>query len=380
VFTLNKSKGFMKHTRSTLLATLRLLTLAAACATAIAHADEYADVSQLLRSGKLNEAMIKADAHLAAKPTDPQMRFLKGVIQRNSGKQAEAITTFTKLTEDYPELPEPYNNLAVLYAGQNQFDKARTALEMAIRTNPSYATAHENLGDVYARLASQAYNKALQLDGTNAAVQPKLAIIREVFKPNLKGQPPVAALPVAAPAPPVAPPVSATKPAAPAPAPPAVAPAPATSPVTPVAPPASVAKPAPAPVAAPAKPPVSEKPVKEAKDGKEVKEVEAAVLAWAKAWAEQDMSAYLGVYGKEFDPPGKLSRDAWEKERRLRIVGKSSISVKLENLSVTINANKAVAKFRQDYKANTLAVSSRKTLDLVRSGNRWLIVRESTGN
>jgi tetratricopeptide (TPR) repeat protein len=334
VLTLNISKGFMKHTRSTLLATLRLLTLAAACAMSVAHADEYADVSQLLRSGKLNEAMIKADAHLAAKPTDPQMRFLKGVIQRNSGKHAEAITTFTKLTEDYPELPEPYNNLAVLYAGQNQFDKARSALEMAIRTNPSYATAHENLGDVYARLASQAYNKALQLDGTNATVPPKLAIIREVFKPNLKGQPPVAALPVASPAIPVAPPVSAVKPPA----------------------------------------------AKEARDAKEAKEAEAAVLAWAKAWANQDMPAYLGAYGKEFNPPGKQSRDAWEKERRQRIVGKSSISVKLENLSVTVNANKANAKFRQDYKSNALAVSSRKTLDLVKSGNHWLIVRESTGN
>ncbi len=70
----------------------------------------------------------------------------------------------------------------MLYAGQNQFDKARAALEMAIRTNPSYATAHENLGDIYAKLASQAYNKALQLDGSNAnAVRPKLALIRDLF-------------------------------------------------------------------------------------------------------------------------------------------------------------------------------------------------------
>ncbi len=58
---------------------------------------------------------------------------------------------FTKLSEDYPELPEPYNNLAVLYAQQKQYDKARTALEMAIRTHPSYAIAYENLGDIYAK-------------------------------------------------------------------------------------------------------------------------------------------------------------------------------------------------------------------------------------
>ncbi|MDB5856439.1 MAG: hypothetical protein JWQ76_128, partial [Ramlibacter sp.] len=160
---------------------LAVFTAALLAGGGIARADEYSDVNQLLRSGKLAEALGKADQHLAAKPKDPQMRFMKGVIQTESGKTNDAIATFQKLTEDYPELPEPYNNLAVLYAGQAQFDKARAALEMAIRTNPSYATAHENLGDVYAKLASQAYSRALQLDAGNAQVQPKLALIRELF-------------------------------------------------------------------------------------------------------------------------------------------------------------------------------------------------------
>jgi tetratricopeptide (TPR) repeat protein len=370
-----KSKGFMKHTRPTLFATLRLLTLAMACATTLAHADEYADVSQLLRASKFNEAMVKADAYLSSKPTDPQMRFLKGVIQRNLGKQAEAIATFTKLTEDYPELPEPYNNLAVLYAGQSQFDKARSALEMAIRTNPSYATAHENLGDVYARLASQAYNKALQLDGANAAVTPKLALIREVFKPNLKNQQAaIVAAPASTatkPAPSVTPPTTA---AAVAPPIPAAKPVPSVvASATPV-PPAPAAKPSPAPAssnAAPAKSSNNDKPAKEA---------EAAVHAWATAWANKDMVDYLGAYGKEFSPPGKQSRSAWEQERRQRIMSKSNISLKLESMNVTVTGNKAVARFRQDYRASGLAVSSRKTLELSKVGNNWLITKESTGN
>jgi tetratricopeptide (TPR) repeat protein len=180
----------MMHARYSLFIVLRLLTLTTFCAISSAYADAYGDVNQLLHAGKLNEAMAKADVYLAAKPRDPQMRFLKGVIQSNSGKPGDAIITFTKLIGDYPELPEPYNNLAVLYAGESQYDKAQAALEMAIRTNPSYAAAHENLGDVYARLASQAYNKALQLDGGNVTVPPKLAVLRNLFNPGNTGQRP----------------------------------------------------------------------------------------------------------------------------------------------------------------------------------------------
>lgn len=162
----------------------RLLGLAAltvALASTSSLADDYRDVNQLLRSGKYADALGKADQYLAAKPRDPQMRFLKGVIQTEAGKTADAISTFQKLTDEYPELPEPFNNLAVLYANQGHYDKARAALEMAIRNNPSYATAHENLGDVYAKLASLAYSKALQLDSNNPSLRPKLAIIRELF-------------------------------------------------------------------------------------------------------------------------------------------------------------------------------------------------------
>jgi Flp pilus assembly protein TadD len=139
-----------------------------------AWADAYADVHGLLRAGQVAQAESKAELFLATSPRDPQMRFLKGVILVETGKATEAMSTFTKLIEDFPELPEPYNNLAVLYAGQSQFDKARAALELAIRSNPGYATAHENLGDVYTKLANQAYGRALQLDKGNAALQHKL--------------------------------------------------------------------------------------------------------------------------------------------------------------------------------------------------------------
>ena len=148
----------MKHVASPLLSFLRIApgaALALLLMTGTAHADDYADVNQLLRQGKASEALAKADAYIAGKPRDPQMRFLRGVILSEQGKQADATVAFTQLTQDFPELPEPYNNLAALYAAQSQFEKARVALEMAIRLNPNYATAYENLGDVHLRLAAQ---------------------------------------------------------------------------------------------------------------------------------------------------------------------------------------------------------------------------------
>jgi tetratricopeptide (TPR) repeat protein len=346
---------------------LRLVALAATLSFSMAYADEYTDVSQLVRNGKYAEALNKADVYLATKPRDPQMRFLKGVIQRDAGKTTDAISTFTRLTEDYPELPEPYNNLAVLYAGQSQFDKARTALEMAIRTNPSYATAHENLGDVYAKLASQAYNKALQLDASNSAVAPKLALIRELFSVNGTKAPHSGATQVAA-----APATLATKPPPTLPGPVATRPpAPAPLPVPPTVQaevaPAVAAAPTPRPAAAPS-------------DNAAVKDVESAVHAWAKAWSARDMKAYLASYGKQFDPPGSMSRSAWEAERQQRIVTKSTISIKLTNLSVQMDGNTATVQFHQDYKSGRFSANSQKTLEMVKHGDRWFITKESTGS
>jgi tetratricopeptide (TPR) repeat protein len=126
--------------------------------------------------------MQRADQYLTANPRDPQMRFMKGVMLADARRNTEAIALFQKLTEDYPDLAEPYNNLAALYAAGGDYSKARTTLELALRTNPSYATAHENLGDIYAALAAQSYSRALKLDPRNVTVPPKLALVREMYK------------------------------------------------------------------------------------------------------------------------------------------------------------------------------------------------------
>ncbi len=319
------------------------------------RADEVADVQKLLSAGKNVEAMQKADQFLSSKPKDPMMRFLRGISLSQAGRTAEAVTAFQKLTEDYPELPEPFNNLAVLYAQQGQYDKSRTALEMAIRTNPSYATAYENLGDVYAKLASQAYSKALQID-TRSAVAPKLAMIRDLFPKDRNaiavaantGTKPTTSVPVTTPTVPVA----------------------STPAVTPVVKP---------PVVTPPTIPVVTPPPVASNEAQQAKAVETALRAWAAAWSAKDVDGYLEAYADDFKGD-KGSHKAWAQERRERIVSKNKISVNLSGIDVTVNGNKATARFRQAYKADSLDISSGKRVDFIRVGNDWLIVRESSGS
>lgn len=298
---------------------LAAVALCLAVSAASAQTNEVQDINLQFRKGDLAGALARANAFLAKNPKDAQVRFLKGLILADQGKTNDAIALFTGLTEDYPELPEPYNNLAVLYASQGRYDAAKNALEQAIRTHPSYATAHENLGDIYAKLASIAYDKALALDSKNAAAQTKLALIKDITG----GQP---RKPASKPA------VTAAKPAEPAPAPKAVAAQPAGN-------------------------------------------VESAVKAWARAWARRDVDAYLAAYAPDFSAPG-LSRAVWEAQRRARIEAPKS-SIDISDLKVTQQGATATATFQQAYRSDRLSSTVTKTLKLTQIDGQWRIVEET---
>jgi len=367
------------------------------------RADSLQDLQSLVKQGQLTQALEKADQLLAAKPRDAQVRFLKGVVLSELNRGSEAVAVFQKLTEDYPELPEPYNNLAVLYAQQRQYDKARSALEMAIRTHPSYATAHENLGDIYARLASQAYDKALALDSSNAAAQNKLAMIREMMSVTGKTVRPAAVAsaaartpPPAAPAPVAAPAViAAAKPVAPPPASVAPAPKPAIPPVAmaPVAAAPAAAKPAspaapsakpvaapPAPVAAVEAKPAAKRPEPKDETPQQAAAVAKAVQSWAGAWSKKDVKSYLGHYAKDFEPPKGMNRKTWEEERSARLTKPGNIEVDLENVKViSVSGDRATVKLRQHYRSANLSTSSNKTLGLVLQDGKWVIQQERVG-
>lgn len=321
-----------------------------------APADDTKEATRLYQQGKLDQALTKVNAVLAQQPKDAQSRFLKGLILTEQKKTGDAIQVFTGLTEDFPELPEPYNNLAVLYASQGNYDKARAALELAIHTHPSYATAYENLGDIYAQLARRSYDKVLQLDKTNVSAQSKLAMVKDLFS--------------------AAPKTTATEPtkvASAAPAPktePAKSTATSSGSATPAttAPTTAVATASP-PVAAPVLPPAPKGATAEA-------QVTSTVHAWAKAWASKDVPGYLAYYAADFETPDGLSRAAWEAQRKARIEKPGTIEVDIKMTKVTVKGNDATAVFRQAYQSGPLKSNNTKTLKLTRSGDRWLIRSE----
>jgi Flp pilus assembly protein TadD len=142
---------------------------------------DYQEATALFRQGQLDRALERVDAWLKARPKDARGRFLRGMILTQQKKTDEAIRVYIDLTQDFPELPEPYNNLAVIYAAQGEYDKARVLLETAVRAMPSFAAAHENLGDIYARLAAVSYEKTIKLDTANKTAPGKLKAVNDLL-------------------------------------------------------------------------------------------------------------------------------------------------------------------------------------------------------
>lgn len=296
-------------------------------------------------------AAVAAPLARAAEPFEA--RFAAAVARAESGDHAAAIAQFEALARDFPQRPEPLNNLAVELAASGELDRARDALERALRTHPAYATAHDNLRAVYAELAGDAYRKALPV-GPERQAKPALALIaRAEPEPALVA---AAASPAgsaaAAPATEVAPTVAApsaavAKPAVPAPR--AASPAPSVAPRDPLA---GLAY-----------------------------EAFAAVEAWARAWAAKDVAGYLAAYGSAFVPPDGLSRAAWEAQRSERIRAPKSISVQLaqRDLAFAGDGAHATMRFVQTYRSDRFNGSAWKTLELAREQGRWRIVGEKAG-
>ncbi|MBF0180152.1 MAG: tetratricopeptide repeat protein [Magnetococcales bacterium] len=349
-----------------------------------AAAEGLDDIYALADRKEFDTALKKLNTYLAEHPQDAQGRFLKGLIFTETKQYDQAIGVFTQLNKDYPELPEPYNNLAVLYAERGQFEKAQEALAQAVKAHPNYATAHENLGDIHAKMASQAYARAMKLNPNNATLTSKFNRVKTLFTDSTAGQEPAKS---AAITPPPVPRKEAEKetPAAAAstPKPTAVAPPPPPPPPPAVKESAAEPKPAAPKESAEAKPAVETgkpgQPGVTSDQAKSQHEVQQAIRAWAAAWSAKNIDQYLAAYSPRFQPFAKSlkSRADWEKNRREVIGRAGSIQIQVADLQVNLlNDHRAQVSFTQNYTSKNFRDVVKKSLSMEREENGWKIVRE----
>ena len=359
------------------------------------EAGELDDIYRLADEKKLDQAMKKLDSFLAQNPRDAQARFLQGLIFTGKSRNDDAIRVFQELGTEFPDLPEPFNNLAVLYAERGEYEKARQALVNAIRILPDYATAHENLGDIYAKLSSQSYAQALRINGNNAYVFAKLELMKKLFVlPNTPAEESVSpdvpteqaesvdaksfeemSAQVADAVEPQSAYVAGPQSAYVAEPQSAYVAEPQSADVAELQS-ADVAEPQSAYVAELQSADVAESQSANATAPEMV--VEQVVLDWAQAWSSQDADRYLSFYSDEFRFPKKFSsRNRWEKQRRRILKKAGSIRVTLTNIKITvIDENRAQARFLQSYWSRGYQDQVEKTINLEKENGAWKFTRE----
>ncbi|MGN6650903.1 tetratricopeptide repeat protein [Trinickia sp.] len=165
------------------LALAALTSTAASAQTSQAVADDTPQIDASIASQNWSAALAELDARIASHPHDAQAKFKRGTVLARLNRDDDAIRQFQELTQLYPELPEPYNNLAALYAKHGRYEDARKALETAVQANPSYGLGYENLGDLYLHLAEESYRRAQSLGQASAVAAQRMAAIGKIVSP-----------------------------------------------------------------------------------------------------------------------------------------------------------------------------------------------------
>jgi tetratricopeptide (TPR) repeat protein len=160
--------------------------------------DATPDADASITQQNWTAALAELNARIAQNPRDAQAKFKRATVLARMNRTDEAIAAFTELTEAYPELPEPYNNLAALYAKEGRYSEARAALETATKASPGYGLAYENLGDLYLRMADQAYRRAQSLGAASGTTQQRMADIEKIVSPPKTAAKPAPSTPPAA--------------------------------------------------------------------------------------------------------------------------------------------------------------------------------------
>jgi Flp pilus assembly protein TadD len=137
-------------------------------------------INLTLRQGDKPGALKLAEDGVHQFPHDAQLRFVRAVVLSDLNRIDDATSAFEALCSEFPELPEPYNNLAVIRANQGKYAEAEQLLQQALQIRNTYVTARENLGDLYVAMAIGAYDQASKFDAANAVLKKKLTLAREM--------------------------------------------------------------------------------------------------------------------------------------------------------------------------------------------------------
>lgn len=305
------------------------------------------EVRNLVQAGRLPEASKEIARQLQRPDPEPGMQLLHCVVQAQQNQTDKAISCLSALVKQRPEMLEAYNNLGVLHASQGQHEEAKRWFTLGMQQQPTLWTLHQNMQSLQADLSRKAYARALQNELPLKDTPLKLSLLATTSlskKPNSIDNK-VAEAPAAGKVP-------------------FMAQAPASTASS-----SAVADPSAS---------SSEKTGKvNTLDDANRQQLQEAVEVWAKAWSDQNMSAYFATYTPDYTPGKSTTRTAWEAERTARIVGRQFVRVKVSNISFEKKDNKVISRFNQLYESDNIRSSHRKRLEWVQLEGRWKIARET---
>ena len=155
------------------------------------------EIEKLVKAQKYPDAINRVNELLVKNPRNVQLRFVMARLQIELKQYAAAQKTLIEITQQFPELAEPYNNLAALAANQGQWIEARDYLELALKLKPSYAIASANLGEVYTRLAAKSYIDAAKQRNNQREYQRRATALLGILKtPQASNNPPSTSKPI----------------------------------------------------------------------------------------------------------------------------------------------------------------------------------------
>jgi len=401
-----------------------------AVSTALKEIDKLNQQQQYEQSLTLTQKLLKQY------PDNPDLALMEGVLFNQLERTEEAEQVFLRLSEKHPELPEPLNNLAVIYVNRGDLNRAISTLQKAFETHPSYARVQSNLRTLYTTLASQAYNRALNLgsqapapvlaaldripeqSAVNAAEHGNAQSARIIRTSNQTDSAstltseerasiqadiiraaqatPVAPAEAAAVAttqaaavaeqpatetvaePPVAETAVAEAPAVPADTPAVIEKAePVVAKAAPVAVPEEKAAPAPVTEIATATRQAESTALAQSEVLDPRETLENRTKDWAAAWSAKDVPAYLAFYVDNFRPANRMSNKRWKAQRKQRLTKPKQIQVAISGISIRIKNEKlADVSFTQRYRADKYSDKVIKTLTYKKVDGDWKIRAE----